>query len=60
MVAEVFAVVAGETDADAVVVVENGGDSVEPEAVQFVLFHVEGEVGQQEAQHFVLGVVEEH
>ena len=40
---------AGPTDA--VVMVEHGGDPIEPEAVEAVLLHPPAEVGQQETQH---------
>ena len=42
-------VCAGPTDA--VVMVEHGGDPIEPEAVKAVLLHPPAKVGQQETQH---------
>ena len=58
--AEVVGVVAGEGVADAVVLVEDGGDGVEAEAVEVVLVHVVREVREQEPLHLVLRVVEQH
>mmetsp|Transcript_6310 Transcript_6310/g.10708 ORF Transcript_6310/g.10708 Transcript_6310/m.10708 type:complete len:559 (+) Transcript_6310:975-2651(+) len=57
---EVLVVVAREAHADAVVLVEDGGDGVEAEAVHLVLVEEPGQVREQEALHLVLGVVEEH
>mmetsp|Transcript_8241 Transcript_8241/g.15658 ORF Transcript_8241/g.15658 Transcript_8241/m.15658 type:complete len:572 (-) Transcript_8241:563-2278(-) len=57
--AKVLAVAAREDVLQAVVRVHHGGDAVEPEAVKLVLLHPPAQVGEQEADGFVLAVVEE-
>lgn len=37
---------------DAMVMVQHGGNAVEPEAIKAVLLHPPAQVWQQEAQHF--------
>lgn len=58
-VSKVLVVATREACADAVVGVHHGGDAVEAEAVELVLFHVEAEVAEQEAEDLVVIVVEE-
>ncbi len=56
---EVLPVVAREDHLQAVVQVHHAGDPVEAEAVELVLLQVEAQVGQQEAEHLPVAVVEE-
>mmetsp|Transcript_78471 Transcript_78471/g.202067 ORF Transcript_78471/g.202067 Transcript_78471/m.202067 type:complete len:423 (-) Transcript_78471:401-1669(-) len=57
--AKVLVVVAGVALPDAVRVVQHGRDAVKSEAVKAVLLQPPPHVGQQEAQHLMLRVVEE-
>ena len=57
IVGEVLGIVI-EVGAQAVIVVQHGGDTVEAEAVEVVLSHPELQVGQQEVQNTGLAVVE--
>ena len=54
----VIVAVVAEGFAEAVAVVEHGGDAVEAEAVEAVLVEPELAVGEQEVEHFVAAVVE--
>ena len=53
-------VIAGESHVDAMVVIHNTCDCIEAEAIHLVLCQVPGQVGQKEAQDFILRVVEDH
>lgn len=59
LVAKVLVVSSRESSADAVVDVHHTRHSVEAEAVEHELFHVVAQVGQQEAENFVVAVVEQ-
>lgn len=56
---EIFVISSRESSADAVVGVHHTGDAVEPEAVEFEFLHVEPEVAEEEAENFVMPVVEQ-
>lgn len=58
-VTKVLVVTAREARADAVVGVHHRSDAVEAEAVKHVFVHVEAQVGEQEAQDFMVTVVEQ-
>ena len=57
-VIEVFVIVSSESVVFAVVFVEHWCHSIEPEPVCVVLFQPESNVGEEEAQYFVLWVIE--
>mmetsp|Transcript_19026 Transcript_19026/g.32057 ORF Transcript_19026/g.32057 Transcript_19026/m.32057 type:complete len:462 (+) Transcript_19026:287-1672(+) len=57
--AEVFVEATGVALADAVGMVQHGGDTIKSEAVELVLLKPPLDVGEQEAKHLVLEVVED-
>lgn len=57
---EVLVISTGEAIVDTVMMVENGGDSIESETINLVLIKEPSEVGEQESLDLILGVVEEH
>ena len=59
LLVEVLVVVACEGEVFAVVFVEHGSYSIESEPVGVVLFQPEADVGEQEPQNFIFGVIKD-
>ena len=53
-------VVTGEANIDSVMMIHHRRNSIESKSVNLILFQVPGQIRKEEAEDFILGIIEDH